>query len=131
MYVLRTYCTPYPNIHKLKSSRNQTDTIATMTTKVKEKEMTTTLEQEKEINRLLVWNTVIQYCDCDSEFLGLSRIGKVFEEAGGDEHDLLECQIITGGVTNFAYKLFLKEDPSIALFCKIGFNYALWLVTYL
>jgi len=112
-----------------------TTTITPKEVEKEEKEMT--LEEEKEVKRQVVLKTCIQYCTGTSDFLVLSQIGKVLEaeaEAGvgveeKNKNDLqrgLECKIVTGGETNFAYKLFLKNDPSKALFAKLGFDYALW-----
>ena len=103
------------------------------------------IEEEKEEKRQLVLSIVKTYCQSDSKFNGLAEIGKGLEEEeestgkqdddGSKEEEEessgkivveLVCQIISGGKTNYSYKLYLNNNPSKAVFAKIAFDYALW-----
>ena len=121
-------------------------TTTTTTEKEEEEEERVALqliEQEKEEKRKLVLSIVKTYCQSDSKFHGLAEIGKGLEEkeSGKDDDDgskeeeeesssgkvvELICQIISGGKTNYSYKLYLNNNPSKAVFAKIAFDYALW-----
>ena len=121
-----------------------TTTTTTTTEKEEEEERVALLliEEEKEEKRQLVLSIVKTYCQSDSKFHGLAEIGKGLEEkeSGKQDHDgskeeeeessgkkvELVCQIISGGKTNYSYKLYLNNNPSKAVFAKIAFDYALW-----
>ena len=124
-------------------------TITTTTTTTTEKEeeeeeervALLLIEEEKEEKRKLVLSIVKTYCQSDSKFHGLAEIGKGLEEKESGKQDddgskeeeessgkkvELVCQIISGGKTNYSYKLYLNNNPSKAVFAKIAFDYALW-----
>ena len=119
-----------------------TTTVATAAAAQKEEEKEERvalllIEEEKEEKRQLVLSIVKTYCQSDSKFHGLAEIGKGLEEKKSDgskeEEEKssgkvveLVCQIISGGKTNYSYKLYLNNNPSKAVFAKIAFDYALW-----
>ena len=124
-----------------------TITTTTTTTEKEEEEERVALlliEEEKEEKRQLVLSIVKTYCQSDSKFHGLAEIGKGLEEEeestgkqdddGSKEEEEssgkivveLVCKIISGGKTNYSYKLYLNNNPSKAVFAKIAFDYALW-----
>ena len=119
-----------------------TTTTNTTTTTEKEEEeeervALLLIEEEKEEKRQLVLSIVKTYCQSDSKFHGLAEIGKGLEEKKsgkqdddgrieGEKTELLVCKIISGGKTNYSYKLYLNNNPSKAVFAKIAFDYALW-----
>jgi len=43
-----------------------------------------------------------------------------------DNGDELIVETISGGCTNFSYKVYLRGTPDVALFAKLSFAYALW-----
>jgi len=51
---------------------------------------------------------------------------RVFREAIERKQERLVIEIITGGLTNYSYKISLRSDPSKALYAKITFPHALW-----
>ena len=127
------------------TTTNTTTTTTTTTTEKEEEEERVALlliEEEKEEKRQLVLSIVKTYCQSDSKFNGLAEIGKGLEEKKSGKQDddgskeeeessgkivvELVCQIISGGKTNYSYKLYLKNNPSKAVFAKIAFDYALW-----
>jgi hypothetical protein len=69
----------------------------------------------------LVLDAIAAQCNDSSEFEDLKSIGEALK-AG----DKLGCKIISGGKTNFSYKVFLEGAPEKDLFAKLSFSYALW-----
>ena len=49
------------------------------------------------------------------------KINRACEEGG-----TTEATILSGGYTNFGYKLFIPGQPDLAVFAKLCFEYALW-----
>ena len=43
-----------------------------------------------------------------------------------NDGDHLTAKVISGGCTNFSYKVSLQNQPDVALFAKLCFPYALW-----
>lgn len=61
------------------------------------------------------------YCmNDDSEHDDLREIARSLKDG-----DNLAGHILSGGLTNYSYKIYLKNRPSVCLFAKIGFSYAL------
>mmetsp|Transcript_4285 Transcript_4285/g.6578 ORF Transcript_4285/g.6578 Transcript_4285/m.6578 type:complete len:90 (-) Transcript_4285:1908-2177(-) len=48
------------------------------------------------------------------------KINRACEEGG-----TIEATILSGGYTNFGYKLFFPGQPDLAVFAKLSFEYAL------
>ncbi len=69
----------------------------------------------------LLLELVKSYCNESSEFEILQAIGNELK-AGKS----LNAKVISGGLTNYSYKLFLENGSSIALYAKICFSSALW-----
>ena len=59
--------------------------------------------------------------DLSDQFEQFRTIRSALES--GDE---LIAKVISGGCTNFSYKVSLRDDPAVALFAKLCFPYALW-----
>ena len=38
----------------------------------------------------------------------------------------LDATILSGGITNYAYKVYVTDNPDICVFAKLSFEYALW-----
>ena len=79
---------------------------------------------DKEQKKELVLKTIVEHCTCgETEFVELNAIG-----ARLNKGDTLSCKVISGGKTNYSYKVFFPSDgdKNPVLYAKIAFNYALW-----
>ena len=78
---------------------------------------------DQEAKKALVLSEISKRChsnnnaECDH----LRAIGQTLESG-----DSLVCKIIAGGKTNYSYKVFCANNPSLAVYAKISFSYALW-----
>ncbi|KAL3903786.1 MAG: hypothetical protein SGARI_005228, partial [Bacillariaceae sp.] len=79
------------------------------------------LAQEKETKKLLAKKILEAKCKEESEFQVVKDIGAALNNG-----DNLEMKILSGGETNFSYKVYLKNDPSKRFFAKLTFEKALW-----
>lgn len=88
-----------------------------------EKQQALQAEKEREETRQLVADIVAAKCieDDAQQFDELKVIGDALK-AG----DTLSLKMLSGGETNYAFKVTLDGDPSKALFAKISFSYARW-----
>ena len=50
------------------------------------------------------------------------KIHNVINNDGGK----IEAIILSGGYTNYSYKVFVQGQPDLAVFAKLSFEYALW-----
>ena len=79
-------------------------------------------DADKELKKRLVLETIQSHCTKDSEFQDFRTIANSLEDG-----DNLDIKIISGGLTNFSYKIFLHSDESKApLFAKVTFPRAFW-----
>ena len=46
-------------------------------------------------------------------------------EATEDGSSNLDATILSGGITNYAYKVYVTDHPDICVFAKLSFEYAL------
>ena len=60
--------------------------------------------------------------DLSGQFDQFRSIRSAIENDG----DQLTAKVISGGCTNFSYKVSLQNQPRVALFAKLCFPYALW-----
>jgi hypothetical protein len=79
------------------------------------------LAKEQENKKAVVIDNIVAHCNESSPYEDLRAIGAALK-AG----DKLVSKIISGGKTNFSYKVFVEGSPDKALFAKICFSYALW-----
>ena len=79
------------------------------------------IENDRELMKQLVIEAILPLCDDSSQFEDLRVIGKALQ--AGDE---LQVDILSGGATNFSYRLFLAKNPDMQLFAKLSFPRALW-----
>jgi hypothetical protein len=75
---------------------------------------------DREIKKQLVVDTISSHCS-DSPFEDLRLIGEALQ--GGD---VLVAQTLSGGWTNFSYRVYLKGNPEQQIFAKVAFERALW-----
>lgn len=88
--------------------------------------MTLTLEQQaieidKEIKKKVVIKVITEHCNDSSQFEDFKLIGEALQTG-----DKLEINILTGGLTNFSYRISLEQRPEIQLYAKLCFARALW-----
>ena len=79
------------------------------------------VQKDKELKKKLLLELIVSHCNDESEFEVLRAVGAALKSG-----DKLNAQVISGGVTNYSYKVFLEGDPDRAFFAKIAFPYALW-----
>lgn len=82
------------------------------------------LAREREEKKRIVIDAIAARCREPSDFEDVREFGRALLEAEGD--DGLELEVLSGGETNFSYKVSLKQNPSKSVFAKISFSYALW-----
>jgi hypothetical protein len=86
----------------------------------KEEEVTmTTRDQEEKL--LLVIEKIKDHCHVDSQHEDLRKVAHALK-AGHN----LRGKILSGGYTNYSYKIFLDKGSDVALFAKVAFAHALW-----
>jgi len=78
------------------------------------------LAAQKEAKKPLAISTVAEKCHV-SDFDVMKAI-----KAGLAQGDELCAEDAPGGLSSFCYKIYLKGDPSVAVFTKLSFAYALW-----
>lgn len=79
------------------------------------------VEQDRELKKHLVLDLVEARCNEASKFQDFRVVGEAIK-AG----DKLHATVISGGATNYSYKVFLEKGEGPAFFAKICFPYALW-----
>ena len=79
------------------------------------------LSKNQEAKKIIVIEVIASLCNESSEFAELREIGDALK--GGDK---FKIKVISGGKTNFSYKVSLEKSPDKALFAKICFQFALW-----
>lgn len=81
------------------------------------------VDKDKIVKKKLVIDTVAAHAkDLSSQFQVLADISNALEH----NSDELQAKIISGGYTNYSYKLYLRDHPKVSVFAKISFPYALW-----
>ncbi len=81
------------------------------------------IEQDKELKKKVIIDVLTSHCSDSSEFEDFRLVANALK--GGDK---LSAKVISGGVTNYSYKIFLENDPDNgpSFFAKVAFPYALW-----
>lgn len=79
------------------------------------------IEQDKEMKKQLLIHIIASYCNESSEFEDFRLISRALKRG-----DKLHAEVISGGATNYSYKVYLEKSLDTALFAKIAFPYALW-----
>jgi len=102
--------------HKITQKRNRTYNKMSATVSQ------VTLEQDKAIKKNAVRNAILQHATPDSRVSEFRMIYHAMQEAGST----LELEVLSGGNTNYSYKVYVSNKPNISLFAKVSFSYALW-----
>lgn len=78
------------------------------------------VEIDKEIKKQLVIKAITEHSGSSPHkiFQQISRAIK----AGSN----LCCKILSGGYTNYSYKVYLHDQPEVCVFSKLSFEFALW-----
>lgn len=79
------------------------------------------VEQDKELKKKLLLEVVESFCDESSDYEDFRSIRAALDGGG-----VLNAEVISGGLTNYSYKVFLQGELSHALYAKIYFSSALW-----
>jgi len=79
------------------------------------------IEKDREVKKLLVAEAISSHCNDSSKFEDLRKIGQALQ--AGDQ---LKVHILSGGNTNFSYRVCLEKNPDIQLYAKLSFSRALW-----
>ena len=76
-------------------------------------------DKDKHIKKILLIDTITKECESsDNEILQLINIAI-------NKGSKLEATILSGGYTNYSYKVYVKEQPKLCVFAKLSFEYAL------
>lgn len=78
-------------------------------------------DNDQELKKQIVAEVISSYCNDASQFEDLRSIGQALQDG-----DRLHVEILTGGYTNFSYRVFLEGAPEIQLYAKLSFSRALW-----
>jgi Phosphotransferase enzyme family len=90
-------------------------------------------EEKRAVDQEEKLQLVLQYleplCNEGSEHPVMRKMGRALRSRGDDnDHpaDRLGGTILSGGYTNYSYKIHLEGDPDTAVFAKVAFPHALW-----
>lgn len=82
------------------------------------------MKRDQEEKKAVVIDTLAKHCRLSANGVGEQEL-RAIRDALVKGHTL-EAKTISGGKTNFSYKVYVKESPDVAVFAKICFNFALW-----
>lgn len=74
---------------------------------------------DKEAKKTLLIETIAKESTTSEQPI-LQQINKAIGEGG-----TLEAIVLSGGYTNYSYKVYVKEQPELCVFAKLSFEYAL------
>lgn len=75
---------------------------------------------DKRMKKTLLIETITKECTSSTHDT-LQRI-----HAAIGEGFKLEATVLSGGLTNYSYKVYVDEQPELCVFAKLSFEYALW-----
>jgi thiamine kinase-like enzyme len=80
--------------------------------------------KDQEEKKSILLKHLLPHCTMESTHPQLQDIGKALHH---NASDALVCTVLSGGKTNYSYKIALRSAPSQpVLFAKVCFPYALW-----
>ncbi|KAL3938611.1 MAG: hypothetical protein SGARI_001677 [Bacillariaceae sp.] len=100
---------------------NNAEEVPAVAEEKKEEEVTCDEESDRKAKLEILIQHLEPLCNDDAEHEQLRKIGKALRYG-----DKLTGKALSGGYTNFSYKVFLESDPSVAVFAKVGFTFAIW-----
>ena len=80
---------------------------------------------EKMKKRELVVNTIIQRSAFSSHQI-LQAINEAANLSSATGSSNVEAIVLSGGYTNYSYKIFVPDQPNLCLFAKLTFEHAIW-----
>eukprot|EP01083_Nonionella_stella_P292760 995794_1 len=76
--------------------------------------------KDKRMKKTLLIETITTECASSTHDI-LQRI-----HAAIGEGFKLEATVLSGGYTNYSYKVYVDKQPELCVFAKLSFEYALW-----
>jgi thiamine kinase-like enzyme len=80
---------------------------------------------DKLAKKELVVKTISDKCSSSSQHEIFSMIHDKINDVSGDGSKLT-ATILSGGITNYSYKVYVDNHPDLCLFAKLSFDFALW-----
>ncbi|KAL9188411.1 hypothetical protein ACHAXT_006789 [Thalassiosira profunda] len=80
-------------------------------------------DDDKRIKKDLLLDTITENSASSSDVM-LQKIHHAVNEAGDGSR--LEAKVLSGGYTNYSYKVFVDKHPELVIFAKLCFEAALW-----
>ncbi|KAL9188409.1 hypothetical protein ACHAXT_006787 [Thalassiosira profunda] len=80
-------------------------------------------EEDKRIKKDLLLETIASKCASSSHDM-MRKIHHAINEAG--DASKLEAAILSGGYTNYSYRVFVDKHPELVIFAKFCFDFAMW-----
>ena len=81
---------------------------------------------EKMKTRDLVVNTIIQKSAFSTHELLQEFYQAAVDDSTGAGLNKVEAIVLSGGYTNYSYKIFIPDQPNLCLFAKLTFERAVW-----
>lgn len=81
--------------------------------------------EDKRVKKTLLIDTIMKKCASSSHEI-LQQINNAINSSGGTSNSKLEAAVLSGGYTNYSYKVFVDNQPELCVFAKLCFEFALW-----
>ena len=81
------------------------------------------LAEDKRVKKLLLIDTITKQC-ASSPHEMLQQINQVINVSGDGSR--LEATVLSGGYTNFSYKVYVDRHPELCVFAKVCYEFAVW-----
>lgn len=81
--------------------------------------------EDKLVKKTLLIDAITEKCASSSHEL-LQQINHAITSSGDRSGSKLEAEVISGGYTNYSYKVFVGDQPELCVFAKLCFEFALW-----
>ena len=83
-------------------------------------------EDDKRRTKTLLIDAITKECASSSHGI-LQQINTAVDAStSNNDGSKLEATILSGGSTNFAYKVYVDKHPDLCIFAKLCFEYAMW-----
>ena len=79
--------------------------------------------EDKRVKKILLLDTITAKCASSSHEI-LQQIHHAINVSG--DGSKLEAKVLSGGYTNFSYKVFVDTHPELCVFAKFCFEFAMW-----
>ena len=80
--------------------------------------------EDKLMKKTLLIDIITKECASSSHDILKKIYAAVF--SSNNDGSKLEATILSGGYTNYSYKVYVDKHPNICIFAKLCFEYALW-----